>query len=421
MSSIRRYSYWWSQTPPDFSFQSQLPTHADMIIIGADFAGAATALWVARNLRVNKKPFRVIVLDDAPYAAFRSTGRMMGDVPLVRSGAVSELIESVGEDIAKELYQYSKKNNALLKSLVEKTTASSDFYGGVRIATTAKEVVELQKTHDILNQWGFPCSLFDDEQSQQVALNPKAKGGLFIAGEGMINPFQFTTDMIRSLRRNGIWVSYGTRVDRVEQDEEKNTPYVVLDNGHIITSPRIVHTDPRTIPVDDSTLKLREALVPYREAALATEKFSAELEDMPLPSMPIYMNGGADTLRIMDRNVLMTGGKAGLRKRDPDEGVLVDTANNRKILENLTNSITKNFPLSHHVDISHTWSFVDWRSQDHMPFVGELANFHGQYVNLGYGKNELSLSFLASKNLVETMMSIRVQDPSSQLFDPSRL
>lgn len=392
-----------------------------MIILGSDFVGAATALWVARNLRVNKKPFRVLILDEAPYAGFRSTGRMMGDVPLVRSGAVSELIESVGEETAKSLFSYSKKNNALLRSLVARTSTPSDFNGGIRIASTAKEVVELQKTHSILNEWGFPCSLFDDEQAQQVVLNPKAKGGLFVAGEGMIDPFQFTTDMIRSLRRNGIWVSYGTAVDHVGQDADKDTPYVVLRNGHVISSPRIVHTSPDTIPVDDSTKSLLDSLIPYREAALATQEFSEELEEMPLPAMPIYMNGGSDTLRIKDRNVLMTGGKAGLRKKDPDEHNRVDTANNRKILENLTNSLTKNFPLSHHVDIGHTWSFVDWRSADHMPFVGELNNFHGQYVNLGYGKNELSLSFLASKNLVETMMSIRVQDPSSQLFNPSRL
>lgn len=420
MSSIKRYSYWWSQTPPDFSFQSQLPTHADMIILGADFVGIATALWIAKNIRINKKPFRVLVLDDAPYAGFHTTGRMMGDISIANPGSVSEVIEKIGEDSAKKLYYYSRNNNKLLKSLVTRTTSPYDFNGGARIATTAKEVAELETTHSIFKDWNLPCTLLDQEQTQQIVLNPRAKGGLYVASEGMIDPFQFTTDMTRSLRRNGIWVSYATKVASVGQDPSKDMPFVVLDNGHVITSPRIVHTSPDTVPVDKSTESLLSNVVPYREAALATQEFSEELEEMPLPGMPIYLNGGNDTLRIIDRNVLMTGGKANLRKKDPDQNVKINTANNRKILENLTNCLTKNFPLSHHVDISHTWSFIDWRSKDFMPFVGELNQYNGQYVNFGYGKNELSLAFLASKNLVETIMSIRVQDSSLQLFDPLR-
>jgi len=414
--TIKKHSFWWSNSPPDFSFQPQLPSHADIIITGAGMAGISTAYWLARHAKYHKKTYRIIIIDEAPYAGFRATGRMLGNIYLGTNSLVTHIVDQLGAKIAKKLYEYSSQNNMLLQQLVEKgIQCDAEFNGGLRMASTAKEIAALDQSMNWLKQWGFHPVRFDHQQSQHLAIAPNTKGSLFIPNEGMFDPFAFINELARILRRHGIWIVYGTRIKSAD-NSPKYGPQIYLENGHTLTATKIIHTTTKTMPNDH----LKQTIVYRREHVIKTEPLSKELDDMPLPLMPIELCNSPGSIRIYEGAVMMTGGKLKL-KRDPELHITHDTALNERVLERLDATMMRNFPVSNHMDTSHIWTYIKTETNDGLPLIGEIPDLPGHYVSVAYGNNKFGLAFLGAKNLAEKIFRVKVQNSKElSIFSPKR-
>jgi len=413
----KKYSFWWSNSPPDFSFQPQLPSYADIVIVGAGFTGVSMAYWllsVAKKAR--KKGLRIILLDEAPYAAFRSSGRMNGSIYLGSNRPAEYVAGALGQKVTEKLYNYSCQNNILLRKIIERgISCSAEFNGGFRMISTAIEAVEADNSAEFLRSWGYYPARFDHEQSQHVMVVPYTKGSLFIPGEGMFDPFAFTNRLARLLRKNGLWIVYGARVSHADTSSN-NGPRLHLDNGHVLTAGKIIHTTANTAPWG----RIEENMTYRREQVVRTEPLSVDLDDMPLPLMPIELNGGIDSIRVHDRAIVMTGGKAGL-KNDPELGVMDDTGCNERVLGNLDKTMMHHFPITNHMEVSHTWTYIEKEMQDGLPLMGEIPGMEGHYVNIGHGRNKFGLAFLGAKNIAEKVLRVKMSNADFKIFDPKRL
>jgi len=418
MSAItKKHSFWWDNSSPDFAFQTQLPSYADIVIVGAGFAGISTAYWLLRLASKSKrKTLRVVVLDEAPYGGFKATGRMNGSVYLGSNHTAKDVSDQLGEKTARRLYDYSSQNNTLLRALIERgVDCDQEFNGGFRMASTAPEAVDLDESAELLRKWGFYPARFDHNQSQHVMVVPYTKGSLFVPGEGMFDPFAFTNKLARLLRKNNIWVTYGARVESTETSEEYG-PQLKLSNGHVITAGKIVHTTPNTAPWD----RIHEDIVHRREQVVRTEPLSSDLDDMPLPYMPVELSNGTESIRIHDRSVIMTGGKTGL-KRDPEVGVTDDSGYNERVLAQLDKLMLYHFPITNHMEVSHAWTYIETEMSDGLPLMGEIPNSNGHYVNIAHGRNKFGLAFLGAKNIAEKVLRMKTSAPAFSIFSPKRL
>lgn len=414
--TIKRHSFWWENSPPDFALQTQLPATADLVIVGAGFAGVSTAYWALRYAKKNKKQFRIVVLEEAPHPAFKATGRMTGSIYLGDSGTAKAAVDRLGDKTAKQLYAYGAYNNARLNELVERgVDCEAEFNGGFRMATTAKEVVELDDSQEILSSWGYSPVRFDSNQSQHIVIAPYVKGSLYMPQEGMFDPFAFTNKIARILRRNGVWIVYGARVSHSTTSKERG-PEVHLENGHVLSASKIVHTTVNTVPWGD----MWDHIIRKREQVVKTEPLSVDLDDMPLPNMPIELSGGQDSVRIYRNAIIMSGGKSGLR-RDPELNVTDDTFQNQKVLDYLDSTMIKHFPVANHMNLSHTWTYIDTAVSDGLPLMGEVPESNGHFVNVAHGKNKFGLAFLGAKNVAERALRVKMQNPEFKIFDPQRL
>ena len=413
--TIKRHSFWWENSPPDFSLQPQLPVRADLVIIGAGFAGVSAAYWALRYVKKSKKPFRIVVLEEGPHPAFKATGRMTGSIYLGSNGTANAAAEQHSLKVAKQLYSYGAQNNRLLHDLVEDISCEAEFNGGFRMGCTAKEVVELDKSAELLKEWGYNAVRFDSNQSQQVVIAPYVKGSLYIPHEGMFDPFAFTNKLVQVLRKHGVQIVYGARVAATTNDEEYG-PEVHLENGHFMSAGKIIHTTTNTVPWG----RLDEELVRRREHVAKTEALSADLDSMPLPNMPIELGGGMESVRIYDNAIIMAGGKSGLRK-DPELDVTDDTSQNKRVLDHLDSNMMKQFPVANHMNMSHTWTYICEEISDGLPLMGEVPDAPGQFVNVAHGKNKFGLAFLGAKNIVERALRHKMQNPEFKIFDPKRL
>jgi glycine/D-amino acid oxidase-like deaminating enzyme len=410
-----RHSYWWTATPPDFSYQSQLPLYVDAIIIGAGIAGISTAYWLARFTKKEKKAFRILVLEEAPYAGFKGSGRYGGGIYLGSHKTPQAVVKSLGVKTATQLYRYSASNNQLLLKLLPNGLETHlEGNGGLRMATNAKEVVELDESHDFLrDKLDIVSAKFDHNTSQHLAIAPNALASLFIPGEAMIDPFAYCNNLARLLRSvGGVAIIYGTRVEQVIVD--KNGPLVILSNGHMIHTANIIHTTTKTISVQE----VAEQVVYKREHIVRTQPFGEDLDDMVLPLMPIEFSSG-DSIRLHNRSIIMTGGKAGMR-RDVEEGVTNDTHFNQRIFEQLNSEMLRQFPFTNLVELSHAWTYIETSTNDGLPLIGAMPTREGEYINAAHGRNKFGVSFLGGKNIAETILGIKVPNEEFPIFSPSR-
>jgi len=415
-ATSKKHSFWWENTAPDFAFQTQLPQYADVAIIGAGFSGISTAYWLTRLAKKNKKVLRVIVLDEASYPGFKSSGRMNGSVYLGSNHPARYMSDLLGKNTAKKLYNYSSKNNIALRDLIERgIDCDAEFNGGLRMASTAKELVELDESFELLRKWGYYPARFDHSQSQHVMVVPYVKGSLFVPGEGMFDPFAFTNKLARLMRKNNVWMAYGTRVKRAETSEEFG-PQLHLSNGHVLTAGKIIHTSTDTAPWD----RIQETVIHRREQVIRTEPLSMDLDDMPLPLMPVELNRGLDSVRIHNRSVIMTGGKNGLTK-DPEVGITDDTGFNERVLGQLDKTMMNSIPITNHMEVTHAWTYIETEMEDGLPLMGEIPHFENHYINAAHGRNKFGLAFAGAKNIAEKILRSKLSIPEFNIFTPKRL
>lgn len=413
--AIRKYSYWWDNSHPDFAYQPQLPSSAGLVIVGAGFAGVSAALWALKlSANTSPKPPSIIILESAPHTGFKSSGRMNGSIYLGSNKPVSKLLDKVSPNNLKQLYTYSAKNNKLMADILPHLDCDFIMSGGLRMSLNDIDAKHLLATKEILDSWGFYNLDLTQDRTQALAITPLVKSSLFITNEGLFDPYKYLNFTIRLLRQQGVAVHYGARV--VESETNKNGACVTLENGHKIQADGVIHTTPQTIPLQE----LKENIVYRRETVIRTHPLAEELDEMPLPLMPIELNNGLDSARIHDGSMIMTGGKSALRQNDPDMMLLDDSAGNRKILDCLDSTMMRNFPFSNHTDISHVWTYIEAESSDGLPIVGDIPAFAGHYVNIAHGRNKFGLAFLASKNLAEKALGLRIEEPEFDIFTPQR-
>lgn len=407
----KRYSSWWDGSAPDFALQSQLPICADIVIIGAGFTGISTVYWLLRLIKKAKKNGqRIVVLDEAPYAAFKSSGRTNGSIYLGSNLLPIEVADLVGDRVAKRLYDYGKLNNFFLEELSSRIQCDAEFNGGLRLSISAKEAEGLDESEELLSSWGYTPVRFDKNATQHMVIAPRANGGsLYVPGEGMFDPFAFTNKLARLLRKNNVRMVYGARV--VETGNTEDGPYVKMANGHIITASHVVHTTPSVSPWQ----KLDEKIEGCREHIIKTDSLGDSFDDAPVPLMPVEY--GNDSIRIHDRCLIATGGK-----QDPNEecDVLNDSSYDPKMLLRLEENMHKNFPLSFHTEVEYAWTYIATHSMDLLPLMGPMPDAKGHYLNVGHGHNKFGLAFLGARNIAERILRIKVSVDEFKIFDPKR-
>jgi glycine/D-amino acid oxidase-like deaminating enzyme len=413
---VIQHSYWWDNSSPDFCFQSQLPSRADVVIVGAGFAGISAAYWILRLANKKKKSLRVIVLEEAPHAAFKASGRMNGSVYLGSNKSANNIVKYLGEETAKNLYLYSSRNNVLLqKTIARGVECDPEFNGGFRMASTAREAVDLDDSTEILREWGYYPEIFDSNQLQNIMVVPSTRKSLFIPGEGLFDPFAFCNKMARFLRMSRAHIVYGARV--AETDAPKGIgPRLLLENGHIIKADKIIHTTPLTTP----WYRIPEYVVCRREQVVCTEPLSRDIDDMPLPLMPIEFNSGTESVRSHDQSIIMVGGKTGLRT-DPERGETNDSGFNPRILQHLDKTMLLHLPITNLLKTNNAWTYIETETKDGLPLMGTIPGFKGHYINTAHGRNKFGLAFLGARNIAEKLFRVKVSSPEFKIFDLKRL
>lgn len=330
--------YWWDTAPLKPLESKPLAKQADVVIVGAGYAGLTAALTLARAGR------SVCVLDKmhpGEGASTRNGGITSGNI----RPSYDDLQRKFGEARATAIEAEGKAAREFIYEFIRSEGLACDFrltgrfYGAIGKEQYEKQARSSEKLSKVLgiDAYAVPYA----EQHQYIGTE-YYRGGAVRMDIGGLNPAKYLAEILRVTLAAGVTVHDHCTVTSIHKENDGFK--VASSKGAIMARQVLVCTNGYT---DGSDPWLRRRLVPVRSRIIATEELPEALMNKLLPRR--MMHGEEKLLGYYyrpspDGKRILLGGRDASLGDDP-------TGPTRKLRDGLV----RLFPELANVRITHSW------------------------------------------------------------------
>lgn len=381
--------YWLEAAPLAVSEPEEIPTRADVAIVGAGYTGLSAALTLARG-------GRAVVVIDAGLPGDGASTKNAGNVSRTLKKSFSELEHKFGAEKAAAYYREGGKAFEFLKELLAKEQIDCQAQWGGRFyaAHSPKAYDALARGSDRMReQVGLETEMVSRAEQQREVGSEKYFGGQLVRGPGVVHAGLLHRGLLKCALNAGVRIVARTRVLDVAADRAGFA--VATSRGALQARNVVVATNGYTGRDGSIFDYFRRRLVPIVSYVAATEEMSPERLRRILPGMRPVLDTRTILFHIQpspDHRRIVVGGHAGRRYRDL-----------RQIARVLHAHYSELFPEFRDIRISHCWSGVFAFTFDYLPHIGVHEGVHyalgccGTGVPMGtYLGNRIALQILGS-------------------------
>jgi gamma-glutamylputrescine oxidase len=194
-------SYWQATAPRPAAPRAELPTTADVVVVGGGLLGAATAYWLARA-------GAEVALLEARMLADGASGRNGGFVVAGTAASYPEAIERHGHTAARAVWALTLENRALLRQTLAEETIDCDYRepGRLHLALGAAQLDRLARVVAALRADDLDAEMLDRAQTQELIgtlIGPQITGGLFESENALVHSARLVQGLADAARRRG--------------------------------------------------------------------------------------------------------------------------------------------------------------------------------------------------------------------------
>lgn len=175
---------------------------ADVCVVGGGIAGCSTALHLA------ERGYRVVLLE-AKRIAWGASGRSGGQAIIGYASGQQKLIDQLGFDDARKLWDISVESLALLKERVARHAIDCDLHWGqmhVAIKPRQREAL-LEEKEEAEQKYGYPHLRFMEREGVESLLaTHRYCAGLYDAGSGHLHPLNYTLGLASAAHAAGVQI-----------------------------------------------------------------------------------------------------------------------------------------------------------------------------------------------------------------------
>jgi len=368
IDDLKLAPYWWEAAPRPDPTQPDIPTQADVGIVGAGFAGLTAALTLARAGR------SVVVFDSmraGEGASSRNGGICSGNIKF----SFSEMIKMYGLEQAKAIFGEGVAARQSLSKMIEDENIKCDFkmIGRFDGANHIRNYEILGRESDLLNKHlDFGTVMVPESEQRNELGTDFYKGGRVRPDIGGVHPAQLHQGIYERALEAGVTViteTTVTAIDRTADGYDLKTTRGTLRAGDCI-----VATNGYTDQVTDW---LRRRVVPVPSQIIATDTLAPALMAELMPKRRMvgdtrflynYYRPSPDGTRIV------FGGRRG-----------ADTDDDIKKCMHLYTNLTEIFPGLEGVKLTHSWWGYTGYSFDMVPHLTVHDGIHYATAFCGSG------------------------------------
>ncbi len=349
--------YWWDAAPralpPADAAGMSVPASADVVVIGAGYAGLSCALTLARA-------GRSVVVCEAGPPGFGASSRSGGMIGHGHRLSYARLIERHGPAQAKALIAEGMSSLAFAKALIADEAIDAGLLpvGRLRGAWTEADFTVMAREADLLQRdLGLPVDIVQKADMRREVATDSYQGGLIFHSHAGLHPALLHQGLLAVARKAGVHVAGFTPVTAVSGEAGRHVVHTA--SGPISARDVVVATNGHTgKPMAD----LAKRLVPMPSFLIATEEIGANRVTDLIPNGRMMVETREKHLYYRpspDGKRLVLGGRAALHP------IALDAAAAR-----LRKELVALFPSLSDVGVSHVWTGNVAMTRSDLPGIG---------------------------------------------------
>ena len=358
-------SIYYRQTAPGFKGQAlTTDVTVDVCIIGAGFAGLATALGLAERGQ------KSVALLEAHHVGHGASGRNGGFVFGGFSLGGADLIQTVGLAHARELYQGTLAAVELIRQRAQTYQIECEINeSGVLLANWFDDEKRLDDIESFMRtSFGVEWQRLDRAQTQAQIQSERYFGALWEKNAFHFHPLKYAQGCALQLTKMGVHVFEQSRATHIVKRH---------DGFQVRTANASVYCKTLVVCcggyIEHLVPALSKAVMPIATYVMVTEPLGERFTEVMKTSAAVYDTRFAfDYYRPLNDGRLLWGGRISIKDRAPEQ-----------VSSLLQKDVAKVFPSLANVSIDYAWSGLMSYAVHQMPQLGRTKD--GVWYAMGFG------------------------------------
>ncbi|MFD2645246.1 NAD(P)/FAD-dependent oxidoreductase [Pseudomonas japonica] len=347
----------WLEKPEDLQPQLEGNVSADVIVVGAGFAGLSTAL------ELTALGAKVVVLEQE-FAGFGASGRNAGYLVGGQGMKFDLFVKRVGFEKARGIVKFYDDGVSYVERRLKELGIDCDYNasGIIRAGVHPSQEKRLRESMQMGLDLGSPAQFLDNAAMRARGIPPAFLFGCHFPNGGTLNPGKYVLGLRRAVIEAGISLYEHTPLLSYNEGSviKCNTPRGSASARHVVFA---------TNAYTPQLGLLRNKVVPIKVSAIETEPLSAaQLESLGWPNREGITTShlAMESHRLTAHNTLVLSTKRLSYVYGSKTPNVPDSAAYKALAEGLN----ARFPTLRGLGIAHCWSGYISFAFDALPVVG---------------------------------------------------
>jgi glycine/D-amino acid oxidase-like deaminating enzyme len=397
---VKHTSFWTDDYPRPPDLGGDLPSSADVVVVGAGLTGLNAAIVMRRA------GMEVAVVDAGPVGAGASAVSG-GQVNYGLKAATSTVFKRFGKELGRAFWDASVDSIDAVERVVKEEAIDCDFIrpGAAKLGFSAKDLRRFTESSEWLeSNVGFTQDVVGPDRIREVIDSPVFHCAAVDNVGASVHPARYTFGLATAAISRGATLTEDARVTAIDRNGARfrvTTSQGAVDAGRVLLATN-GYTD-RLEP------RLQRRVLPVGSYIVATEPLSDDLAEKLIPKSRSFWTARRFLnyfRRSPDNRILMGGRNDLATDLDLDESAA-----------RLGSTVTEVFPQLRGVPLTHSWTGRLGITFDLMPHIGQID---GVWYALGYGGHGVGAGTYLGQEVGKLLTGEITSSPFAEIPHPTR-